>query len=173
MALQDTHHALQDTFPDFEDADVQIVITSTRRYRLHSSTLRRSSALFESLITAENAADLTGKAKKRNKIRWRLVLHPQVEPDGHEVYVFALDPINEDGQATGYPRPIQSNENGRVPVILFKVYDMLLGAFYNKDIKLHDSDITAVLDKAFTLVEIAEYVGCVRTPMILLFQTTH
>ena len=61
-------------FPEYDDGDVQIVITPTKIYKLHSVVLRRHSPYFARLLREEDAAKLTKKAASENAIRYRAEL---------------------------------------------------------------------------------------------------
>lgn len=62
-------------FLKFKDGDVIVSITGTKSYQLHAATLRRNSALFNSLLAEEYGADLQPRAKKDGiTVRYRLEL---------------------------------------------------------------------------------------------------
>ena len=59
----------------FDDGDVLIKLSATISMQLHSSTLRRSSALFNDMLAEEYSAILSPQAKNRGvRIRYRLEL---------------------------------------------------------------------------------------------------
>lgn len=69
-------------FPRFSDGDVQIAISSTKIYQLHSATLRCASQFFAYLLDSEAAADLCSPARKAGRsVRYRFEL---VRPGVHE-----------------------------------------------------------------------------------------
>ena len=69
-------------FPKFSDGDVQIVISSTKIYQLHSATLRRASPFFAYLLDCEPPADLCSPARKAGRsVRYRFELS---RPAAHE-----------------------------------------------------------------------------------------
>lgn len=114
----------ENEFPQFADGDVLIVISTTRRYKLHSATLRRSSPTFVALLDEEAAADLSKAVQKKGvTTRYRLHLVKNenagdrtaagVEPPAH---VFRRIPLDERGAPLGeFPDLLgDANENGRV-----------------------------------------------------------
>ena len=67
--------ALDQHFLQFQDGDVLVVITATKTFQLHASTLRRTSRVFEELLTEEHGAILSSKARKEGiTIRYCLEL---------------------------------------------------------------------------------------------------
>jgi len=64
-----------ETFPNYKDGDVLLVLSQTRHYQLHSRTLRMHSKFFKDMLTDEKAAQLNSKARKEgNCVRYRLEL---------------------------------------------------------------------------------------------------
>lgn len=55
-------------FPHFHDGDVKIIITGSRQYQLHSTILKGASSLFRKLLSEENTATLSSKAKKKGVV---------------------------------------------------------------------------------------------------------
>ncbi|KAK8204922.1 hypothetical protein IWZ01DRAFT_544576 [Phyllosticta capitalensis] len=53
----------EDGFPQYENADVQIMLSPIRVLRLHSDVLKGTSSVFKQLLTNENAAVLSNKTK--------------------------------------------------------------------------------------------------------------
>lgn len=113
----------ENEFPHFADGDVLIVITATRRYKLHSATLRRSSPTLVALLGEDAAADLSKSAQKKGvTTRYRLHLVKNenagvriagVDPPAH---VLRRIPLDERGAPLGeFPDLLgDANENGRV-----------------------------------------------------------
>lgn len=54
-------------FPRFSDGDVQVVISSTKIYQLHSATLRRASPFFANLLDSESPPGLCSPARKTGR----------------------------------------------------------------------------------------------------------
>jgi hypothetical protein len=114
---------VQDDFPHFVDGDVLIIITPSRRYKLHSDILRRSSPTFMALLAQDAAVELNKYARKKGvTVRYRLhmvkndkggVREGGVETPAH---VLRRIPLDEGGQTIGdYPVLLgDSNENGRM-----------------------------------------------------------
>lgn len=68
--------------PTFSDGDVIVVLSPTRKYQLHSRTLRMNSTLFDELL-AEEGVTLHTKARAQGLvIRYRLELRIGYEDDG-------------------------------------------------------------------------------------------
>ena len=73
-------------FPKFRDGDVTLVLSTGRVYQLHAGVLRRSSEFFSKILTEENGAILTPKAKHAGvTIRYRLDLVDVEIGSGHFV----------------------------------------------------------------------------------------
>jgi hypothetical protein len=113
----------QDDFPHFIDGDVLIIITPSRRYKLHSDILRRSSPTFMALLAQDAAVNLNKYAKKKGvTVRYRLHMvkndNGGVREGGVETpaHVLRRIPLDEGGQTVGdYPVLLgDSNENGRM-----------------------------------------------------------
>lgn len=113
----------ENDFPEFTDGDVLIIITSARRYKLHSSVLRRSSPTLVSLLDEAPAADLSSKARKKGvTIRYRLHLVENEVPRTKGAYppppthVLRRILIDENSVPVGdYPDLLgDANENGRI-----------------------------------------------------------
>ena len=62
---------MENAFPHFADGDVQIILTSTHRYKLHANTLRRASPFFDELLNEHFAKKPT---KRGATVRFRLML---------------------------------------------------------------------------------------------------
>jgi hypothetical protein len=70
-------------FPRFSDGDVQIVISSTKIYQLHSATLRRASPFFACLLDSDPPIDLCSPARKIGRtVRYRFELTRPVGSGG-------------------------------------------------------------------------------------------
>lgn len=54
------------------------------------------------------------------------------------------------------------NQNGRVPTKAFDYYESIFYAFYNKEIRICDTDMIAALADAVGMLDIANYLGCVN-----------
>jgi len=113
----------QDNFPHFVDGDVLVIVTSSRRYKLHSDILRRSSPTFKALLDHDVAVNLSKPARKKGiTIRYRLHMienkNGGVRQDGVETpaHVLRRIPLDEGGLTVGdYPSLLgDGNENGRV-----------------------------------------------------------
>ena len=62
-------------FPYFTDGDTYIVLSPSRQYHLHSRTLRMHSTLLNDMLTEDNAAQLSSKARKEGiTMRYRVEL---------------------------------------------------------------------------------------------------
>ncbi|KAK3717577.1 hypothetical protein LTR37_005643 [Vermiconidia calcicola] len=136
----------ESTFPVYRDGDVKIVITGSRQYHLHSTTLKHYSSTFRALLSDENAAPLDKKAIKNGRIiRYRLdaVDNSQrdVEPDLDLATVLQPVKLGPDGKAP-YDKQIPLDlENGRV---VARIYDVSLRRhfLYGQKIELGDEDVT-------------------------------
>ena len=55
------------------------------------------------------------------------------------------------------------NENGRIPQAdkTFQNYESVLYAFYNKELTVDETDMSAALSDCYQLIQIADYLGCI------------
>lgn len=71
-----------DAFPLFAKGDVVIELSATRRYRLHSGTLKAASTFFAAQLVDENVIALSRKAVKFGKaVRWLFRLSNEATED--------------------------------------------------------------------------------------------
>lgn len=66
--------ATANAFPQFEDGDVTIVVSTSKIYRLHSSTLRRTSEYFRNIFDTSVSPKLTAAARREGFTPYRFVL---------------------------------------------------------------------------------------------------
>ena len=149
------------TFPEFDDADVHIIITGSRQYKLHSSILKSVSSTLCEILTDDRAAKLNKGAIKRGvTVRYRLLLASTTTPEfrGPDKTSHVLKPVHlgEDGKPlNGNPIALDL-ENGRVvpPFVVVRdyvgsyllhhtdstrqAYHAVLGAIYNLPIDFGD-----------------------------------
>lgn len=113
----------ENDFPHFADGDALVIITASRRYKLHSTVLRRSSPTFATLLDEEAAVELSRNARRKGvttKYRLHLMENENggVRSGGVETpsHVLRRIPLDETGGAAGeYPDLLgDANENGRV-----------------------------------------------------------
>lgn len=113
----------EDDFPHFVDGDVLVITTASRRYKLHSTVLRRCSPTFATLLDEDAAVTLSKNARKKGvTTRYRLHLivneNAGVRQGGVESpsHVLRRIPLDESGGAAGeFPDLLgDANENGRV-----------------------------------------------------------
>jgi hypothetical protein len=113
----------EDKFPEFADGDVLIAITAARRYKLHSTVLRRASPKISALLDEFAASEPSSKMRRRGMtIKYRLHLNknsnvndrkPGVQPAPHCLQRVMFD---ENGNPAGDCPALlgDANENGRV-----------------------------------------------------------
>lgn len=123
----------ENDFPTFTDGDVFIIITGARRYKLHSSVLRRGSAVFADLLAEGAAVKLASAAVKKGvttKYRLQLVANPAHDPSLYDSpeHLLKRAVLDHNGRPTG--NTVQTlgdaNENGR-PVPHFVLVSMHSG----------------------------------------------
>lgn len=123
-ALQITLLSEMDEFPEFEGADVRIVLTTGRQYQLHASVLRAHSPLMRDLLRPENATTLSSRAVKAGATtRWKLVLVSSPDEDTALQYELSAVELSDRGvELRGEEATVLvENENGRVTDPAFKV----------------------------------------------------
>ncbi|KAH8696964.1 hypothetical protein GQ44DRAFT_788189 [Phaeosphaeriaceae sp. PMI808] len=147
--------------------DVEIILTSDRRYKFHSGTLARNSTMFAGMLTEQNGAKLNSKATLMGiKVRWMIQLTrlPSEHFPGGSLELVKLTPTGDpvDRILPG----IFINENGRSRQAekAFTHYESIFYAFYNKHLTIDDSDVTSAKQDCIELLQIADYLGC--TPLI-------
>lgn len=173
-------------FPHFTDGDVDLILTTTRRYKLHSTVLRRHSTLFASLLAPHHAVQLSRRALRNGvTVRYRLELRAQSQSpssssssynnnDGNgSESAFARAPLDSEGRAVQGEGSVivEENGNGRVPgsgsAQVYSWYEKVLGAFYLVEVRLGPEGgggtMAEVLEDAWGLVGVAERVGCVAS----------
>ncbi|KAL1793908.1 hypothetical protein ACET3X_007329 [Alternaria dauci] len=142
--------------------DVEVILGHQRRYKFHSGTLARNSTLFADMLTEPNAVKLNNRARNAGiKTRWMIELKvlPSDQYPAGRLELVELGPTAErvDGRSG-----LIVNENGRVPQAtkVFDYYEAIFYAFYNKELSIDDSDMSAALEDCYQLLCIADYLGC-------------
>ncbi|KZM22285.1 phospholipid-translocating ATPase rsb1 [Ascochyta rabiei] len=142
--------------------DVEIILGHKRRYKFHSGTLARNSTLFAEMLSERNAAKLSSRARSAGvKIRWMVELTrlPDEQfPAGH----LELVELTSTGERADGRSGLVVNENGRIPQAnqAFANYESILYAFYNKELAVDDTDMSAALFDCYQLLQISDYLGC-------------
>jgi len=145
-----------DAFPRFRDADVEVVISPTRRYELHVGVLRRSSTLFADLLRRDGPK-LSKKALDRGvTIRYRLVL--EAISGGFRFRCVELD---QHGKTIDNSHVGCWNENGKISPPQFDHYHMLLSALYNLDLGVDRTSVGSVMRDTLGILQVAEEIGSV------------
>ncbi|KAF2646212.1 hypothetical protein P280DRAFT_464449 [Massarina eburnea CBS 473.64] len=140
--------------------DVEIVLTHDRKYKFHSGTLARNSTLLNEMLIEPNAAKLSNKAKNAGiTIKWMIELK---ETPTHEYPAgrLGLVDLTSSGERADFRTGLVINENGRVPTKIFDHYESIFYAFYNKEIRICDTDMRAALEDVMQIINIADYLGC-------------
>ncbi|ORX96843.1 hypothetical protein BCR34DRAFT_497416 [Clohesyomyces aquaticus] len=143
--------------------DVEIILTSEHRYKLHANVLARHSTFFAGYLTEQRAAKYPPRTLAKGVIiRWMFQLKrgpTEEEPAGE------LSPVNLDhnGQPLCPMHVTTLNENGKVPSKFYKYYESVLYACYGSDIPIGDegADMMTALNGAANMLEIADYLGCI------------
>ncbi|CAE6997472.1 hypothetical protein P3342_000612 [Pyrenophora teres f. teres] len=150
--------------------DVEVTIGHNRRYKFHSGTLARNSTLFADMLTEPNATKLSNRARNAGiKIRWMIELKalPSAQyPAGR----LELVELTQHGERADNGNGLIVNENGRVPQAhkIFTYYESIFYAFYNKELSIDDTDMSAALSDCYQLLQIGDYLGCtglIRNPI--------
>lgn len=104
-----------DKFPNFRDGDVEVVLTQTRIYQLHRSSLINASPTMRRLLADAHSAKLCSKAiKKGVVIRNRVDATVNADESGPGI-VLAPVKLDEWGESKhGYPVGLSANENGLI-----------------------------------------------------------
>lgn len=113
----------EDSFPEFDDGDVLVIITAARRYKLHSAILRRASPTISALFDENPASELSSKMKRRGittKYRLHLINNPGLSPRQPGVqpprHILKRIMFDESGNPSADTPALlgDANENGRV-----------------------------------------------------------
>ncbi|RMZ69538.1 Aldo keto reductase [Pyrenophora seminiperda CCB06] len=150
--------------------DVEIIIGHKHRYKFHSGTLARNSTFFADMLTEHKAAKLSNRARSAGiKIRWMIELKA-LPSEQHPAGRLALVELNPNGERADGGNGLVVNENGRIPQArkVFSHYESIFYAFYNKDLSIDDTDMSAALSDCYQLLLIADHLGCpglIRKPI--------
>ncbi|KAI4667420.1 uncharacterized protein J4E79_002107 [Alternaria viburni] len=142
--------------------DVEVVLGHERRYKFHSGTLARNSTLLADLLTECNAVKLNTRARNAGiKTRWMIELK-DLPSDQHPAGRLDLVELTPTAERADGRSGLIVNENGRIPqaVKTFQHYESIFYAFYNKELKIADTDMSAALHDCYQLLKIADYLGC-------------
>lgn len=157
---------IMNNFPDFQDGDVRVIISGSRQYQLHSAILKSNSPVFAELLDDENAARLSSKAIKRGvRTRFRIIMVENTSNEHIISHTLQTIPLDENGRPITPQAVPLDLENGRVIPTDILAYDSVLSALYNVPIDLGDAmtnDMADIVSKVSPLVDVAEYLGCVR-----------
>ncbi|KAF2846761.1 hypothetical protein T440DRAFT_457845 [Plenodomus tracheiphilus IPT5] len=144
--------------------DVEVTLGRNRRYKFHSGTLARNSTLFADMLTEQNAAKLSIRARNAGvKVRWLIELTRL--PDGqYPAGCLALVELTQNGDRTDGRNGLIVNENGRIPKHdkAIAAYESVFYAFYNNEITIDDSEMSTALQDCYQLLQISDYLGCTR-----------
>lgn len=170
------------SFPVFGDGDVQITITSSRIYQLHSAVLRKNSTVFNDLLKEELAASLSLKARSEGRVlRYWLEL-VQVSDSDHGVFLLRVSlcctllassprPLltrtgiqdrTRKSRSTGL-MPLLEVENGKPTNDIHRYYDHLFHVFYHLEPCFDDTSIAALLSDCIGVVDTAAVLGSTKT----------
>ncbi|KAJ4374937.1 phospholipid-translocating ATPase rsb1 [Neocucurbitaria cava] len=142
--------------------DVEVILGHERRYKFHSGTLARNSTLFADMFTEPNAAKLNSRARNAGiKIRWMIEL-TRLPCEQYPAGCLELVELTPNGERADGRSGLVVNENGRIPQAhkAFAYYEAIFYAFYNKELSIDDTDMTAALSDCYTLLKISDYLGC-------------
>ncbi|KAF2631508.1 hypothetical protein BU25DRAFT_454948 [Macroventuria anomochaeta] len=142
--------------------DVEVILGHKRRYRFHSGTLARNSTLFAEMLSERNAAKLNSRARTAGiKIRWMIEL-TRLPNEQFPAGCLELVELTPTGERVDGRSGLIVNENGRVPQAdkTFQNYESILYAFYNKELTVDDTDMSAALSDCYQLLQISDYLGC-------------
>ncbi|KAF2469263.1 uncharacterized protein BDR25DRAFT_288734 [Lindgomyces ingoldianus] len=142
--------------------DVEVILTSKHRYNLHSNVLARNSPFFADLLIEANAAKLAPRTLATGKYtRWMFQLR-KLPNDDYPAGQLALLKLNHKAEPINATHIFTLNENGKEPTKFFEHYESLLYAFYGKDLAISNTDMMCALQDAISILQIAEYLGCVN-----------
>ena len=75
-------------FPQFEDGDISVVVSTSKIYKLHSHVLRRVSSYFKNVFETSDPPRLTAAARRDGYTPWRFVLFQDPSmPTDHGTFV--------------------------------------------------------------------------------------
>ncbi|KAH9861428.1 hypothetical protein J1614_011174 [Plenodomus biglobosus] len=144
--------------------DVEVTLGHNRRYKFHSGTLARNSTLFADMLTEQNAAKLSIRAKNAGvKVRWLIEL-TRLPDAQHPAGRLALVELTQNGDRADGRSGLIVNENGRIPKHskAIAAYEAVFYAFYNNEITIDDSEMSVALQDCYQLLQISDYLGCTR-----------
>ncbi|KAK7513491.1 uncharacterized protein IWZ02DRAFT_508635 [Phyllosticta citriasiana] len=150
----------ENAYPRFANGDVDLCLSPVRRLKLHSDVLRGASGRFEKLLTNENAAVLSKKARDRGGVRYCIEL---VGLDGlTDIGSLVAQKMDTNGRVIyeGGPRSNMVLERfGRDPANhVLEDWESVIGAFYGRHVKIGGSDhFVQVLTRTSNIADIVEY----------------
>ncbi|KAK8155176.1 hypothetical protein IWX90DRAFT_50977 [Phyllosticta citrichinensis] len=156
-------------YPNFNNGDVDLALSTARRLKLHSDVLRGASDRFKELLCNENAAILSAKVRKRgDATRFRIELVNVGEL--HQIGNLVAQKLDANGR-------IVYEDGPRVSMILDRFgadpanhvledWESVIGALYGRPVKIGGSDmlIQSVM-RTINIVNIAEYLKLENTPI--------
>ncbi|KAJ4383602.1 phospholipid-translocating ATPase rsb1 [Didymella sp. IMI 355093] len=142
--------------------DVEVILGHKRRYKFHSGTLARNSTLFAEMLSERNATKLNSRARSAGiKIRWMIELTrlPSEQFPGGCLELVEMTPT---GERADNRNGLVVNENGRIPQAdkVYQNYESIFYAFYNKELTVDDTDMSAALSDCYQLLQISDHLGC-------------
>lgn len=143
-------------------ADTVVIVSSERKYKLHSAQLKQCSGLFNELLLSPGAG-LSSQGRKAG-VRFLICLQSHDEHTNEEIRPqFRRVPLNTDGRPVrAFSQIYEGDQNNGVRPGLFTGYDKLIGSFCNRQVKLNNESIATLLHDSVGLVEVAEDLGSVR-----------
>ncbi|KAF2028291.1 hypothetical protein EK21DRAFT_114059 [Setomelanomma holmii] len=142
--------------------DVEVILGHQRRYKFHSGTLARNSTLFADMLTEPNAVKLSNRARGAGiKIRWMIEL-TRLPSESNPAGCLELVELTTTGERADGRTGMIVNENGRIPQAhkAMAHYEAIFYAFYNKELTVEDTDMSAALSDCYQLLQISDYLGC-------------
>ncbi|THX59763.1 hypothetical protein D6D06_01795 [Aureobasidium pullulans] len=142
-------------------ADTIVVVSTDRKYKLHSAQLVQCSSRFAEML--QTAGPNLSREGLKQGTRYMLCLQDFDETSTRPIKpVFRRIPIDKDGKPTKKVTMMHEGDKGyRFRPSLFSDYDRLLRSIANQPIVLNDKSIETVLPDAMGLIEVAEYLGSV------------
>ncbi|KAI5204175.1 hypothetical protein E4T39_03707 [Aureobasidium subglaciale] len=143
-------------------ADTVIVVSTDRKYKLHSAQLMQCSTRFSDLLQDGGPPTLSREALKAG-VHYMVCLQDHDEATGrHIIPTFRRIQVNKDGKPTkGFSQMHESDKSTRFRPSIFSDYERLIRVFANQPITLNDKSIETLLPDAMGLIEVAEKLGSV------------
>ncbi|KAI4741421.1 hypothetical protein E4T50_08113 [Aureobasidium sp. EXF-12298] len=140
-------------------ADTMVMVSTERKYKLHSAQLIQASRGFAQLLSVPGPN--LSREGLRDGTRYLLVLQDFDEATNRHIHpIFRRIPTNQHGTPTkSFSLMHDGEKKPHFRSTLFADYDRLLRIFVNQPVAFNDKSVDALLPDSLGLLEVAERLG--------------